>query len=113
MTLGNKLKQLRDLSGLTLRQIEEATGVSNAYLSQLENDKIKKPSAQFLYKLSSIYRVDICELLYAAGLIKEDQFKIETGFIKHINAGEITPEEEKSLIEYLQFLRYKKKMPNE
>lgn len=108
MTLGNKLKQLRDFSRLTLRQIEDATGVSNAYLSQLENDKIKKPSAHYLYKLAGIYRVDITELLHAAGLIKDDQFKIESGFIKKLNAGEITPDEEKALLEYLQFLRYKK-----
>lgn len=58
-TLGKALSQARELCGLTLRQIEDATGISNAYLSQLENDKIKKPSANVLYKLAQIYGVKL------------------------------------------------------
>lgn len=41
---GEYWKSLRMKKGLTLRQTEDATGISNGYLSQLENDKIKKPS---------------------------------------------------------------------
>ena len=47
-SLGKTLKVSRELIPLALRQVEEATGISNAYLSQLENDKIKKPSANVL-----------------------------------------------------------------
>ena len=50
-TLGQVLKESREKSNKTMRDVEEATGISNAYLSQLENDKIKKPSANVLYKL--------------------------------------------------------------
>lgn len=39
-----KLRQIRKERGLTLRQVEKMTGISNAYLSQLETGKIKKPS---------------------------------------------------------------------
>ena len=49
-----KLRQIRKQRGLTLRQVEEMTGISNAYLSQLETGKIKKPShhvVQILYKV--------------------------------------------------------------
>lgn len=53
MSLGETLKSARELIPLTLRQVEEAVGMSNAYLSQLENEKIKKPSANVLYKLST------------------------------------------------------------
>jgi transcriptional regulator with XRE-family HTH domain len=67
------LKDLRDRSGLTLRQVEEATGISNAYLSQLENGKIKHPSAQSLYTLSKLYSTNIEDLLIAAGMIKDDE----------------------------------------
>ena len=51
-TLGKLLKQYREINKLTLRHVEEKTGISNAYLSQLENDKIAHPSANTLYKLS-------------------------------------------------------------
>ena len=44
--LGTLLGDLRKAKRLSLREVEEATGrsVSNAYLSQLENGKIAKPS---------------------------------------------------------------------
>lgn len=67
------LKELRERSGLTLRQVEEATGISNAYLSQLENGKIKHPSAQSLYTLSKLYSTNIEDLLIAAGMIKDEE----------------------------------------
>ena len=43
-TLGKTLKDAREGVPFTLKQVEEATGISNAYISQLENEKIKKPS---------------------------------------------------------------------
>lgn len=67
------LRDLRDRSGLTLRQVEEATGISNAYLSQLETGKIKHPSAQSLYTLAKLYSTNIEDLLIAAGMIKDEE----------------------------------------
>ena len=40
-TLGRVLKSAREKLNKTLRDVEESTGISNPYLSQLENDKIK------------------------------------------------------------------------
>ena len=48
-------KKLRKDKKLTLRQVEEITGISNAYLSQLENGKIKSPSFDTVIKLLKIY----------------------------------------------------------
>src|SRR2546425_8968864 len=52
--LGALLADLRTAKGLSLRQVEEATdrAVSNAYLSQLENGKIQKPSPNVLHSLA-------------------------------------------------------------
>ena len=58
-SLGITLKDARKNVGLTLRQVEEMTDISNAYLSQLENDKIKNPSVNILSKLSSLYKVSL------------------------------------------------------
>lgn len=103
-TLGQTLKEARELIPFTLRQVEEATGISNAYNSQLENDKIKKPSANVLYKLSSIYKIELDELLLAAGIIKENQKIKDIG--KSIK--NLTPKEHQQLTDYLRFLRHKK-----
>lgn len=101
-TIGQLLKKLRSLMGLTLRQVEETIGVSNAYLSQLENDKIKHPSTNTLYKLAGIYCVEIDLLLIACGIIKS------TGPKPYLTFN-ITSEEEKELLKYLEFLRHKNK----
>lgn len=112
MALGDKLKECRDLAGLTLRQVEDATLVSNAYLSQLENNKIRKPSANVLYKLSSLYRVPLDDLLYAAGIITDKQ-SINLMILEPIHKSQnLSDEEQKELIEYLQYLRWRKKHLN-
>lgn len=92
---------------LTLRQVEEAIGISNAYLSQLENDKIKKPSADILYRLSCLYRVNIELFLYAAGIIKEKPLANSNILSQISAAAKLTPEEETELMRYLNFLRSK------
>jgi transcriptional regulator with XRE-family HTH domain len=71
---GQFLKGLRASRGLTLRDVERITEgkISNAYLSQLENGKIKSPSAIMLHQLSAAYAVDYKELAEKAGFIKSE-----------------------------------------
>lgn len=108
-SLGSVLRQSRDLRKLALRAVEEMTGISNAYLSQLENDKIKKPSADILHKLASTYKLDFNYLLQIAGLIEKKSFE-NVSFGKFVFSKEnLTKEEEEELIHYLQFMRQKKK----
>lgn len=107
-SLGGTLKVFRELQGLTLRQVEEATGISNAYLSQLENDKIGKPSANTLWKLANIYNVELNALLAAAGIIERQvapQHKLLNSVALSTQA-ELTKDEEEALLEYLSFLRH-------
>jgi len=64
MTLGQYLKSLRGEK--STRQVEIQTGISNSYISLLEND-VRKPSARILKKLSDAYEVPYVELLKKAG----------------------------------------------
>lgn len=111
--LGAHLARLRLAAGLSLRQVEEATEneVSNAYLSQLENNKITKPSPNVLHALAQVYNVSYEDLMKRAGYIASDadaegrrQAKVATFAIKNV-----TPDEEKSLLAYLAFIRQQKK----
>ena len=108
MTLGKLLKQRREVLMLTLRQVEESAGISNAYLSQLENEKIKKPSVSVMDKLARLYGMPLDELLTASGMLQRE----ENGFVKVSNGGlngvPITSDEEQQLMKYLEFLRYQK-----
>ena len=65
--LGKYLGQLRAKRGVSLREVEKATGVSNAYLSLLETGgKAHLPAPEILNKLADFYNVSIEELLAKA-----------------------------------------------
>lgn len=55
----DKLKYWRLKSKLSLRQVEERTGISNAYLSQLETGKIAKPSFDYVSRLLKLYQIKV------------------------------------------------------
>ncbi|HKC63265.1 MAG TPA: helix-turn-helix transcriptional regulator [Pyrinomonadaceae bacterium] len=111
--LGAHLMRLRTAAGLTLRQVEEATEkeVSNAYLSQLENDKISKPSPNILYALSLVYNVAYEDLMTRAGYFpsEADSKRRRQARAATFAIEGVTPEEEKALLDYLAFIRQKRR----
>lgn len=109
-SLGQELQIARKSRKLSLREVETVTGISNAYLSQLENDKIQKPSPQFLGKLASLYDLDFQLIMEAAGyapkvLGKEGPKTISGGILF---SQKLTASEEAELLDYLNFIRAKK-----
>jgi transcriptional regulator with XRE-family HTH domain len=108
--LGALLADLRTAKGLSLREVEEATGkaVSNAYLSQLENGKIKKPSPNVLHSLAEVYVVPYEALMEKAGYLLPNESS--GGRRKRLAAfptDDLTGEEEEELLKYLAFLRWR------
>ena len=63
MDLGQKIRQLREEKELSLNKLAEKAGISKAYLSQLENDLSKQPSAEILRKIASVFSMTIADLL--------------------------------------------------
>jgi len=115
-TLGKTLKSTRENVSLTLRDVENSTGISNAYLSQLENDKIKNPSANILYKLASVYKISLDVLLTASGIIEKKEniedingnqsfLEKEIAFYK----DKLSPDEEKQIVDFIKFIKFKNK----
>ena len=51
MQLGERIKQARQLSGLSLKQVAERSGVTVSFLSQVERDRVL-PSLKSLVKIS-------------------------------------------------------------
>jgi transcriptional regulator with XRE-family HTH domain len=110
VTLGKYLSSVRIDRQLTLRQVEEATGreISNAYLSQIENDKIKKPSPNILFTLANLYGVDFNKLMEMAGYITSERRPEERhGRATTFADMNLSPEEEAELLRYLRFIRQK------
>lgn len=113
MNLSELLKALRKLKGYTLMDVEKATGISNAYLSQMENRKIKTPSAGFLYKLAKVYDVPYEMLMKAAGYIDttEDVSNRLLG-LAFSKTGNLSPDEVDKVYQFVTFLRESKPRAN-
>jgi transcriptional regulator with XRE-family HTH domain len=50
--VGELIAVARECKGLTLRQLESATGISNALLSQIETGKVREPSWRNVVKIA-------------------------------------------------------------
>lgn len=119
--LGQYLWDLRQATGLTLRDVEELSErkVSNAYLSQLETKKITKPSPAILDELAAVYaprlpqKVTDAELyqrlMELAGYIRAaTKSKQRAGKLPTFAEAKLSAEEEEELLKYLAFLRMRK-----
>ena len=89
---GIYLKSLREKKGVSLKVVENATGVSNAYLSQLETGARRRlPSPERLRAIADYYNVSVQELLAKAGYYEPKEIeltyeqKIENAFLHAIN----------------------------
>lgn len=71
--LGDFLRKLR--GNLSLRDVQEGTGISHTYLSTLEKGydprtkKQRKPTPEVLQKLANYYKVNYRDLMFLAGYL--------------------------------------------
>jgi transcriptional regulator with XRE-family HTH domain len=110
--VGPYLARLRLSKGLTLREVDEATGnaVSNAYLSQVEHGRIRKPGPDILHSLASLYGASYETLMEKAGYIAPSAPKGEKkGRQESRSITNLTEEEEEELLKYLGWIRFRKK----
>jgi DNA-binding Xre family transcriptional regulator len=55
----SRFKEIRKQRGMTLRELEATSGISNPYLSQMENGKIKGISFNIVVKICSALNISI------------------------------------------------------
>ncbi len=129
--LGQYLRELRRVRRLTLREVEEQSGVSNSYLSQVEHGRIRQPSPHVLQKLAVAYDVPYERLMARAGYIQPRPAPAAPGVREEAPPyaagapdapaggpaapgwafsipGDLSPEEEVELESFLQYLRFKR-----
>ncbi len=110
---GAYIKSVRDALGLSLREVEERTGqmVKNGYLSQIEKGLINRPSPAILYQLAEVYQVPYRELLIRVGHHPpndSDVPQLPQGLPLDL-IGDLTPDERQDLLDYVAYLRHKRK----
>ncbi|MEU4079684.1 helix-turn-helix domain-containing protein [Streptomyces venezuelae] len=70
--LGDYLREQRRTAQLSLRQLADAAGVSNPYLSQIERG-LRKPSAEVLQQVAKALRISAETLYVRAGILDEKE----------------------------------------
>lgn len=68
----SKLKSYRKKAKMTLRNVQERTGIQSSYLSRMECGVVKRPGAQIMYTLSKVYKVDFEEFCLGCGFVQEN-----------------------------------------
>jgi len=69
--LGDYLRNLREMEGLSMNQVAKAAGMSQGYLSRIESGTGNPPSAEILQKLATVLKVHPTLLMIQAGYIDE------------------------------------------
>src|SRR5438045_6824389 len=69
--IGGYIRQQREQARISLRQLAQAAGVSNPYLSQIERG-LRRPSAEILQQIAKGLRIS-AEVLYVQAGILEDR----------------------------------------
>ncbi len=58
--IGKTLRRMRDTKGMTLKKVEELTGIGVSHLSQIEND-LRNINVAKLEKLASCYECEVAD----------------------------------------------------
>lgn len=70
---GEFLKQKRKEKSLTTTQLAELSGLSQSYISNVENGRRTKPKPETIYKFAEALGLDYSDLMVKAGYINEEQ----------------------------------------
>jgi len=69
-SIGDYIREQREQAKISLRQLAQAAGVSNPYLSQIERG-LRKPSAEILQQIAKGLRISAEALYVQAGILEE------------------------------------------
>lgn len=110
--LGAKTRCLREQIGMSQAQLAVCAGVSQGYLSQIENDEVRNPSAAVLFRLAQALHVDPRCLLEAAGYRhvsgdREDDFQplVDPDLLRFLTR--LSLEQQQYLLRFLEGIEHR------
>ncbi|MCW2886800.1 MAG: hypothetical protein QOE54_2192 [Streptosporangiaceae bacterium] len=94
-SIGEYIREQRTRAKISVRQLAEATGVSNPYLSQIERG-LRKPSAEILQQIAKGLRISAEVLYVQAGILEERE--ADTDVKAAIRADLVLTERQKQVL---------------
>jgi HTH-type transcriptional regulator, competence development regulator len=109
--LGEQLREVRDLKGLSLAAVAKPAGMSPTALQKLERGEVESPSPHRLHKLAEVLDVSYTDLMELAGYIvpREDRGdpirERANVLLQALSSDGLTGEELADLADFLAFKR--------
>lgn len=110
MALGAAIRRYREQIGISQAHLASSAGLSQGYLSQIENEEVQNPSAAVLFRLAQALHVDPHCLLEAAGYPeavnndRDDSFETTVDPDLLAFLARLSPEQQRHLLHFLQGL---------
>jgi transcriptional regulator with XRE-family HTH domain len=111
-SLGDYLREQRLANRLSLRQLAEATGVSNPYLSQIERG-LRRPSADVLQSIAKALRISAETLYVQAGILSPEDGETRSVELSILADSGLTERQKQSLIDVYRSFRAANTTPTE
>jgi transcriptional regulator with XRE-family HTH domain len=73
MTLGRAIRAIRRAAGLSQKELAEAAGIDQSYLSMIESDQRSNPGVRIMSRLAQALEVSMDELATHAGYLPQSQ----------------------------------------
>lgn len=112
--LGQTIRSLRTGKGWSLAQLAEESGVSKAYLSDLENGSAGKPNIQYVYSVATALDVTLDDLL---GEAKPKAHRREKRTVNEFPTGLLELQQELGLtnedVEMLAYVNFRGHRPRD
>lgn len=116
-SLGFVLRTARDIKAATnlkewsLRQVAKRADITPTYLKKLEDDEVKEPSPNILFRLSNVLGIPYADLMKLVGYVvpcdeAETPSHSDTLAVA-LRSADLTEKELKHMIDYLAFTKNK------
>ena len=97
-SLGEYVREQRVANRLSLRQLADAAGVSNPYLSQIEHG-LRRPSAEVLQSIAKALRISAENLYVRAGIFSLDEAEVRAVEVSVLADTGLTDRQKQALLD--------------
>lgn len=108
-SLGAVLRQAREVRGLTASETARGAAVSQAYITKLENDEVRRPSPLVLQRLGEVLGIPYGQLMTLVGYAVPGVEVPDDALLGAALFADLTEDERDELLEYLAWYRARKK----
>lgn len=110
-SLGDELRIVRGICGLSLKAVAEKAEISAAYLQKLEGGDVRQPSPHVLHRLAGALDLPYATLMELAGYVVPAEGGVLSGntFDHALNSADLNNEERKAVAAFIAHLRDQRK----